>query len=187
MFRHLTRRTPISKSIVSPMQRENILFVGNSITWHAPKPSLGWYEDCGMAASCREKDYVHLVLQGLDPMNYCIVNASSWERKFWDNTVLETQFSPARAFQADIVVIRIGENVPLDAPHQDEFFMFYDEMVRFFSPKTNATVLVTDLFWRRENLDAAIFECAGQSGYRFVLHWRPGRQAGKQSHRKVLS
>ena len=42
-----------------------VLFVGNSITRHAPKADIGWSGDWGMAASCREKDYVHLVVSAL--------------------------------------------------------------------------------------------------------------------------
>ena len=104
----------------------------------------------------------------MNPVISSFVNPPAWERQFWDSTILETQFSPAREFQADIVVIRIGENVPLDAPGLDEFFTFYDKMVRFFSPKTGATVLVTDLFWSCEKLDTAISRCAAQRNYRFV-------------------
>lgn len=173
-----------------PGAKKKILFVGNSITKHAPKPSIGWYGDWGMAASCQEKDYVHLVLQGLEPMNSCIVNAAAWETRFWDSEVLNTHFSPVREFQADIVVIRIGENVPLDAPGLDEFFTFYDEMVRFFSPKTDATVLVTDLFWSCEKLDTAISRCAAQRNYRFVSigdlgECEENKAIGKFSHEGV--
>ena len=39
-----------------------ILFVGNSISRHAPKPDMGWYGDWGMAASEAEKDYLHLIV-----------------------------------------------------------------------------------------------------------------------------
>ena len=35
-----------------------VLFVGNSITRHGAAPQIGWYNDCGMAASSKEKDYV---------------------------------------------------------------------------------------------------------------------------------
>lgn len=43
-----------------------VLFVGNSITRHGVKEEIGWMRDCGMAASCLEKDYVHLVVKGLE-------------------------------------------------------------------------------------------------------------------------
>ena len=39
-----------------------ILFVGNSISRHAPKPEVGWTGDWGMAASEAEKDYLHLIV-----------------------------------------------------------------------------------------------------------------------------
>ena len=39
-----------------------VLFIGNSITRHRPKPEIGWHRNCGMAASCLEKDYVHQVM-----------------------------------------------------------------------------------------------------------------------------
>ena len=38
-----------------------VLFVGNSITLHGPRPQIGWTNNWGMAASARDKDYVHLL------------------------------------------------------------------------------------------------------------------------------
>mgnify|MGYP004501764417 CR=1 FL=1 len=40
-----------------------ILFVGNSITKYAPKADINWLNDCGMAASQTDKDYVHIIKQ----------------------------------------------------------------------------------------------------------------------------
>lgn len=37
-----------------------VLFVGNSITRHGPKPEAGWHNDWGMAATAREKDIAKL-------------------------------------------------------------------------------------------------------------------------------
>ena len=43
-----------------------VLFIGNSITRHEPKPEIGWDNDWGMAASCRENDYVHVAVRFLE-------------------------------------------------------------------------------------------------------------------------
>jgi hypothetical protein len=36
-----------------------ILFMGNSIAMNLPAPEAGWHHDWGMAATARERDYVH--------------------------------------------------------------------------------------------------------------------------------
>ena len=38
-----------------------VLFVGNSITLHGPRPQIGWTNNWGMAASSRDRDYVLLL------------------------------------------------------------------------------------------------------------------------------
>ena len=43
-----------------------VLFYGNSIAMHAPLAKIGWTNDWGMAASAPEKDFVHLVVKGLE-------------------------------------------------------------------------------------------------------------------------
>ncbi len=39
--------------------KDRILFMGNSITWHPKKTSVDWQNDWGMAATARDSDYVH--------------------------------------------------------------------------------------------------------------------------------
>ena len=50
-----------------------ILFVGNSITKHEPKPESGWFNDCGMEASSLDKDYVHSLVERIKKYDKYVV------------------------------------------------------------------------------------------------------------------
>ena len=78
--------TPARKGDTAPLTREpdaqsktksnlletgKILFLGNSITRHGPSQAVGWSGDWGMAASAREKDFVHLVTSSLCSCCWC--------------------------------------------------------------------------------------------------------------------
>lgn len=91
-----------------------VLFVGNSITKHEPKPSIGWDRDCGMAASCVENDYVHLLLEKLRqsdiPITASILQVAPFEWEFQTMPVQST-YEKGRAFGADVVIMFFGANV----------------------------------------------------------------------------
>ena len=150
-----------------------ILFVGNSITKHAPKPEIGWHGNWGMAASCEEKDYVHvavdLLKHRLGAVDYMLVNAADWERNYWDEQALE-QYREARDFEADVVVIRLGENTWSVRDRLDEidYYPHFDRMVRYFASNENAKVIVTDLFWHKEKIDNVIRRVATDNGYTLI-------------------
>ena len=99
-----------------------ILFLGNSITLHGPAPDIGWTGDWGMAASAREKDYVHQLLDriakeaGGVPKSM-IRNIADLERKQTDFNVAEA-LKDELAFEADVVILAIGENAP--SPKTDD-------------------------------------------------------------------
>lgn len=156
-----------------PEPQLRVLFVGNSITRHAPKPSLEWYHDWGMAATALEKDYVHRTLHRIretyGAVDYCIAQAGAWEVNYTEgSTVLEQYYSAARDFAADIVIIRLGENIRREKHAEISCKPFYDEMVRFFASKPGAKVITTDNFWKIDALDTVIREVAKERGYTFV-------------------
>ena len=151
----------------------NVLFIGNSITRHEPKSEIGWDNDWGMAASSRENDYVHVTVKLLEEklgkVNYCIANCGEWELNYSQDGLL-SEWEKARDFKADIVIIRIGENI-LNA--RDKFKEYpiaprYAKMVEYFSSNPSAKVVVTDLFWHYEEIDNAIHTVAKEKGYPLV-------------------
>lgn len=151
----------------------NVLFVGNSITRHEPNLSIGWANDWGMAATKRENDYVHVAVKLLEnrfgKVNYCVTNCGEWELQYYNDEHIR-EWAAARDFRADIVIIRLGENIwsareyfetrPL-APH-------FAKMVEFFRANPNAKTVVTGLFWRNEQIETAIEQVAREQGYIFV-------------------
>ena len=94
-----------------------VLIYGNSIAYHGRAPKIGWNADWGMAASAREKDFVHLVVAGLEERrgeraDFRIRNLAVLERNFRTNLTDFAELADDVAYAPDYVVIAIGENVP---------------------------------------------------------------------------
>ena len=144
-----------------------VLFLGNSITRHAPKPEIGWTGDWGMAATAPEKDYVHRVARGLrlraGKVFCCVAQLAEWERGFRDGRILE-RYRAARDFRADLVLVRLGENVPHEGLDEDVLARSFAEMIRYFSVREDCRILVTDLFWRYGPIDRAVVRAARAVG-----------------------
>ena len=136
-----------------------VLFIGNSITRHSIKPEIGWMRDCGMAASSIEKDYVHLTAAELErrygKICFCVAQLAEWEGHTEDPGVLE-RFFEARDFGADLIIIRIGENIPKTVTDADKLSIAFEKMIRYFAVRKNCKILVTDLFWHHAVIDDAI-------------------------------
>lgn len=153
--------------------RINVLFLGNSITRHEPKSEIGWENDWGMAASKRENDYVHVTVRLLEEklgkVNYCVANCGEWEMNYYKDELL-SEWKEARDFCADIVVVRLGENIfnvrdkfaeyPL-APH-------YEKLIEYFSSNPKAKVIVTGLFWKSPQIEEAIEKVVVEKGYAYA-------------------
>ena len=62
-----------------------VMFLGNSITLHGVRPEVGWFHEWGMAASCEENDYVHLLMSAVRESHpdaaFCICPGADWERE----------------------------------------------------------------------------------------------------------
>lgn len=148
----------------------NVLFIGNSITWHLPKSEIGWPHNWGMAASQKDKDYVHLVLAGLEKkygkVNYCIAQLGKWEKQYWNDEILNN-YEDAKNFKADIIICRLGENIwgVRDMLNEKPLYHKFDNMIKFFKVNSEAKVLVTDLFWEWKDIDKVIAEVIKNNNY----------------------
>ncbi len=148
--------------------RPRILFVGNSITLHAKKAEIGWHGCWGMAASCREKDYVHEVMKRVHAIvpdaGYMIVQAADWERGYW-NAPEEFDFlCRARAYDADIIVVRLGENVQPKELQAHDLTEGLGHLLDFLDPMHDKRLIVTDEFWPNPSKDVCIEEACRRRG-----------------------
>ena len=151
---------------------KKVLFFGNSITRHAPKADIGWHGDWGMAASCIENDYVHLVLAFLDEkygkVDYCIAQGSTWERGYFKGeSILDEYYRSARDCDADIVIIRIGENIRNADLEKVDCKPYFDMAVKYLAKNPEAKVIITDNFWYSELIYNHTRSIAEENGYTF--------------------
>lgn len=133
---------------------KKILIVGNSITRHNPKVDIGWHGDWGMAASCADKDYVHILYRMLTEyfgkVSVCVAQAAAWEvtEHTKKKEKLYESYTPAAEFGADLIIVRIGENIDMTKLNALEVAEDFQEMIRFFGGgKKNTRVIVSGLFW----------------------------------------
>ena len=156
-----------ASSIVSYMGDKNaplkILVVGNSITRHGPKPDIGWERDWGMAASAPEKDYVHLLyakLRAADVSPFMMIRqASGWEIGYLNEDILD-KFADERAFDADIVIYRLGENVKKETKYA--FREKLEAFINHICPR--GKVIFATCFWKNEIVDDGIRDLAEKRG-----------------------
>ena len=93
-----------------------IMFVGNSITLHGVAESIGWYNECGMAASSEKSDYVHILMERVKKYApqaaFCICQVAEWESNYKNGKEKYPLYEKARAFGADVIIMRFVENCP---------------------------------------------------------------------------
>ena len=145
-----------------------ILFVGNSMAWHAPKNDIGWSGDWGMAASKEENDYVHqtmqLIRQNFSNAAYCIAQCAYWERNMRDKNVYD-EYSDLQYFDADVVVIILGENIIESEYGVDELADNFSTLIDFLRKgRANVPVFISKPFlWEKPIAAKAIEKAAAKS------------------------
>lgn len=152
-----------------------VLFLGNSITRHGPAPHIDWHGDWGMAATAPEKDYVHLVAaavakrSGGEP-EILVRNIADFERGYADYDVAE-KMKDLFAFDADLVVLAIGENTP-EFASPEEAAKFQAGVAKILEgvrrDGRRPIVVVRSCFWPVESKDARLRAAAKEADAIFL-------------------
>lgn len=129
----------------------NCLFIGNSITLH---PICDyWWGEWGMAASTKDKDYVHQTVNKISSrynVNYSALNFGSWETMGHDRAETLTLLDSFLNKDLNIVVIQLGENVSDTATLESD----YESLIKYVQNHSpNAKIIVISQFWKNEEID----------------------------------
>ena len=151
-----------------------VLFLGNSITLHGPAPAIGWTGNWGMAASAERLDYVHLLtadiaaVSGVQP-TVMIKNIADFERGYSTFDAAESLKSEL-AFQADIIIVAIGENVSelTTEDAKSKFATAFAGLLHELRQHGNPTVFVRSSFWSNPTKDSIMQTTARDAGVAFV-------------------
>jgi hypothetical protein len=129
----------------------NILFIGNSITFHPPCDY--WWGSWGMAASTASNDYVHGVVAEVEntgkTVDYDIISYAIWEREDGRDNVLP-KINGILEKQYNLVVIQLGDNVDSTKGFEKDYGNLID-YIQIAEP--NAQVVIVGNFWIRKGID----------------------------------
>lgn len=129
-----------------------VLFVGNSITLHGVAPQIGWHWRWGMAATAKEKDYVHLcmdhILKAHPDAAFGICQVSKWERAYKTGSDTFPDFENAREFDPDVIIVKLSANCPHEDFDGDLFYTRFDQLLRYLSKSGKAKTLVCTGFYK---------------------------------------
>lgn len=150
LFISCKKHVDIEKTTVNKVSFTNILILGNSITYSAANPSIGWNANWGMAASSPEKDYVHLLAANFNQSNAsAIVNAAniSGFEMHCETYDFDTELKTYRDGKPDLLILRIGENV--DSKFDSVVFAKrYQALIAYMKTgNPNLKILAAGSFW----------------------------------------
>ena len=141
---------------------QKVLILGNSITKHGPKVDIDWSGNWGMAASAESKDYVHLVTQGIlrrqsSVPEVLVKNIADFERAY-DGYDIAGKLKEAIEFEADLIILAIGENVPglKTAEDRAKLQQAVTKLLTLLKGGRSPTIVVRSCFWANAAKDEAL-------------------------------
>lgn len=141
---------------------QKVLFLGNSITKHGPKADIDWSGNWGMAASAEAKDYVHVFTKALSEKQgsapeILVKNIADFERAH-QGYDFAAKLKEAIDFQADLIVLAIGENVPALKTAEEKAQLQADvtALLKSLQGTRKPMILVRSCFWANAAKDEAL-------------------------------
>jgi hypothetical protein len=149
-FSACRRSNPIDPAKIGHVHR--VVILGNSIVFSGPNRELGWEYSWGMAASGKDKDFVHLLIKDIHSRDTAVDivyrNISGFERGYRHYQL--GQLDSLRG--ADLYILKLAENVPDTATG---FIPSYDSLLNHLNTRGGIKVIM-DGFWKNpvnEKLD----------------------------------
>jgi len=151
-----------------------ILFLGNSITRHGPKADIGWTNNCGMAATALEKDFVHVLTAAIAKQvgkqpEMRAASLVDFERGYASYDAA-TKTQPFTDFKADLIILAIGENTPAlaNATAKTAYKENLVNLLKALKQGSNPVIFVRSCFWANKAKDDCLREAAAATGGVFV-------------------
>lgn len=146
----------------------DIVFIGNSITRHAPSTDLDWSGDYGMAATKISRDYVHMTANKLS-IPYNRIYARNFYPFETDFSVTDRMVkSTKKAFsKTKFIVIQLGDNAAVNTPESAKSFSIaYSKLVE--SVPKNKKLLCLGVYWDVPEKNKIIKESCEARGGKFI-------------------
>ncbi len=163
---------------------KTVIILGNSITRHTPDESLDWHNDWGMAATAKDSDYVHRLINDIHRKDKNVVvkfiNIAEFEINF--KTYNLHQLDALR--NPDMLIMRIAENADDANADNNGFINYYGRLIKYLDFQNKAVKVVTDGFWKKSHVNAQIERYAKTNHLTYVnlddLSGIPGSMATGQ-------
>jgi hypothetical protein len=184
--------------MIGELPAAKILYLGNSITLHTPAPDIGWTGNWGMAASAEDKDYVHRLTAkianaaGGAPPRTMVRNIADFERGYGEFDVT-AGLKEELAFEADIVVVAIGENVAEIRTELEgaKFSKAFKGLLSEIKGHGQPAIFVRSSFWPNAAKDDIMRDVCADMGVTFVdigpLGADPSNKAPEFEHTGVAA
>lgn len=164
---HPTNTASIKKYL-EKKKKLKIVVVGNSIVYHPPNKSIGWDGDWGMAASNKDSDFVHILMENTrktkSKSQLLFRNIAEFERDYknFAFSTLDSLKNP------DILIIKISENVNEGNAATNKFISYYDSLVNYLAPPKMKTLkVVVSGFWDNK-VNELLKDYAGKKNYPYI-------------------